>query len=103
MAHIKRPMIMNELGGNKSKLLPIYHPPFEISGSISKPNKVPEPKSSLIVATAINKMLYQRPLPRPSKKLNRGFSFIAKASALPITIQLVMINPTNTDNFLLVS
>ena len=45
----------------------------------------------------------EKPFPRPSKKLKSGFSFIAKASALPITMQLVIINPTNTDNLLLVS
>ena len=56
-----------------------------------------------IIATPINIKLYPRPFPRPSKKLNKGFSFIAKASALPITMQFVIINPTKTDNFLLVS
>ena len=39
-----------------------------------------------------------RPLPIPSIKESRGPFFMAKASARPITIQLVIINPTKTDN-----
>ena len=39
----------------------------------------------------------------PSKALIKGLFFIAKASALPMTMQLVTIKPTNTDNVLLLS
>ena len=80
-----------------------YHPPFETNEKISYPIRVPAPKSSLTTATAINITLYPKPFPNPSKKLMKGFSFIAKASALPITMQLVIIRPTNTESFLLVS
>ena len=54
-------------------------------------------------ATIIKIDPYPRPLPKPSK--NDAFtSFcIANASALPITIQFVIINATNTDNCLLIS
>ena len=44
-----------------------------------------------------------KPLPIPSKKLGIGGFFMANASARPITIQLVMISPTNTDSCLLIS
>ncbi len=36
----------------------------------------------------------------PSMKLGIGGFFIAKASARPITMQLVMIRPTNTESCL---
>ena len=48
ISQINKPMIINELGGNNNRLLPIYH-----SGITSLPNRVPAPKSSLINATAI--------------------------------------------------
>jgi hypothetical protein len=37
----------------------------------------------------------------PSRNASFGGFCIAKASARPITMQLVMISPTNTDSFLL--
>ena len=52
MSQIKRPIIINELGGSNNKLLLMYH-----SGIMSIPNNVPAPKSSLINATPIKIML----------------------------------------------
>lgn len=70
---------------------------------ISVPQIVPLPNNSLKNATVINIKLYPIPFPMPSNKLGIGAFFIANASALPITIQLVIINPTKTDNCLLMS
>ena len=90
-------------GGRSNKPLGTYHPPLLTGSKIITPNNEPEPKSSRITPTLINKRLYPRPFPMPSTKDSNGLFFIAKASALPITIQFVIIKPTKTDNVLEIS
>ena len=48
----------------------------------------------------LNLLLKKGSLPIPSTKLSNGGDFIANASARPITIQFVMIRPTNTESCL---
>ena len=71
--------------------------------NILMPIIVPKPKSSLKNATRTRIVPYPNAFPSPSKNESLTLFCIAKASARPITIQLVIIRAINTLIGLLIS
>ena len=90
-------------GGRSNKPFGTYHPPSPTGFNITIPNSEPAPNNSLTTPTHINNKPYPKPFPIPSTKESMGLFCIAKASALPITIQFVIIRPTKTDRVLDIS
>ena len=84
-------------------LLSKYPKLYAVSGMNLKPKRLPEPNISLTAPTIAKMYAYPSPLPMPSRKLSHGAWFMAKASSLPMSIQLVIINPTYTDSCTLTS
>ena len=102
------PTITKAIGANNMNPLltyPVaYKPVFSTEfPRIYIPNNFPEPFISLNNATTNKMIQYPKPLPKPSKKEGHGLFPKANASKRPIKIQFVIINPTNTDNCLLIS
>ena len=75
----------------------------KVSGMICIPKKVPNPSNSLTNAIESNTNIYPSPEVKPSQKEIIGLFDCAKASALPMIMQLVMINPTYGPKALLIS
>lgn len=62
-----------------------------------KSRMVPKPKNSRRTPTMRRTIAYPEAAPAPSRKAGSGGTFLAIASARPMTRQLVMIRPTKTE------